>query len=44
MNSVKNGSPNYTIRTLIQNLQEDIKNDSQSESSDYLIMLTSELN
>ncbi|OLA71352.1 MAG: hypothetical protein BHW52_02860 [Ruminococcus sp. 37_24] len=41
--SIKNGTPNYTIRSLIHNLREDVKNDSKSESSDYLTMLTSEL-
>jgi hypothetical protein len=41
--SIENGTPNYTIRSLIHNLREDVKIDSKSESSDYLTMLTSEL-
>lgn len=40
--SIKDGTPNYNIQSLIHNLQDDVENDPDSESSDYLIMLTSE--
>ena len=40
--SIKDGTPNYNIQSLIHNLQEDVESDPKSESSDYLIMITSE--
>lgn len=40
--SIKDGTPNHNIQSLIHNLQDDVENDPDSESSDYLIMLTSE--
>lgn len=42
--SIKDGTPNYNIQSLIHNLQEDVESDPDSESSDYLTMITSEFN